>query len=159
MQATVNKRGKIQVGGAIGMSPFASDMAIVLKDIDLIPLQGWAGDRLNALVTRGDLSFKGRVKAEGTPISVAVKGDARLTNFNLLDRENAADLLSWRSFDVGGINVTTAPLKVDVTTVSLSDFLQKLFCPRQEGSTSRTFLSMMRRLISQSLTLHLPLRP
>lgn len=126
LQATVNKRGKIQVGGAIGMSPFASDMAIVLKDIDLIPLQGWAGDRLNALVTRGDLSFKGRVKAEGTPISVAVKGDARLTNFNLLDRENAADLLSWRSFDVGGINVTTAPLKVDVTTVSLSDFFAKI---------------------------------
>ncbi len=126
LQATVNKRGKLQVGGAIGMSPFTSDMAIALKDIDLIPLQGWAGDRLNALVTRGDLSFKGRVKSGGAPMSVAVKGDARLTNLNLLDRENAADLLSWRSFDVGGINLTTAPLKVDVATVSLSDFFAKI---------------------------------
>ena len=126
LQATVNKRGKLQVGGSIGMSPFTSDMAIALKDIDLIPLQGWAGDRLNALVTRGDLSFKGRLKSGGAPMSVAVKGDARLTNLNLLDRENAADLLSWRSLDVSGINLTTAPLKVDVATVSLSDFFAKI---------------------------------
>jgi uncharacterized protein involved in outer membrane biogenesis len=126
VKGVVNKRGRLQVDGATTFSPFGVNLAIAVKDIDLIPLQGWAGDRLNALITKGEFSFNGRVKADGEPMAVAVKGDARLTNFNLLDRDNTADLLKWRSFDVGGINLTTAPLKVDVATVALSDFFAKI---------------------------------
>ena len=50
-----------------------ADLAIDAKDIDLVSLQGWAGDRLNALITRGAASFKGNVKADGTPLKVGVE--------------------------------------------------------------------------------------
>ncbi len=75
------------------------------KNIDLVALQGWAGDKWNALLTSGSISFDGNVKADGSPLKVALNGESRFTNFNVLQKINMADLLRWRSLDVSGIPV------------------------------------------------------
>ena len=41
---------------------------------------------MNALITRGAASFRGKVKAEGSPVKVALVGDSQFTNFNVLDK-------------------------------------------------------------------------
>ncbi len=80
------------------------------KDIDLVALQGWAGDRMNALITRGAASFRGKVKAEGSPVKVALIGDSKFTNFNVLDKLATTDLMRWRSLDISGIEFVNEPL-------------------------------------------------
>ena len=65
LQATVNQRGNLETNGSLAWAPLAFDFVIDAKEIDLVSLQGWAGDQLNALLTRGEVSFQGKVMADG----------------------------------------------------------------------------------------------
>jgi uncharacterized protein involved in outer membrane biogenesis len=122
LKAAVNQKGSLETEGTLGWAPLAVDLAINAKDIDLVALQGWAGDRLNVLLTRGAASFKGKVKADGTPLKVAVNGESRFTNFNVIDKTSASDLLRWRSLDVSGIEFINEPLRVDISSIAIADF-------------------------------------
>jgi len=122
LKAAVNQKGSLETEGTLAWAPLAVDLAIDAKDIDLVALQGWAGDRLNVLLTRGATSFKGKVKADGTPLKVVVNGGSRFTNFNVIDKVDASDLMRWRSLDVDGIEFVNEPLRVDINSISLADF-------------------------------------
>ena len=122
LQATVNQRGSLETNGSLAWAPLAFDFVIDAKDIDLVSLQGWAGDQLNALLTRGEVSFQGKVKADGEPLKIVLSGKSRFTNFNILDKTSATDLLRWRRFDIGGIKFVNEPLRVDVASVAIADF-------------------------------------
>ncbi|HMM54503.1 MAG TPA: DUF748 domain-containing protein [Candidatus Desulfobacillus sp.] len=123
---TVNKRGKLRAEGSVAWAPLAADLRLDVRDVDLVPLQGWVADRLNAVLTRGTASFQGEARVAGETPAITVRGAGRLASFNVLDKVNAADLLRWRSLDVGGIDLATEPLKVDVASVALSDFFARI---------------------------------
>lgn len=125
-EGTVNKRGKLRVEGSVAWAPLAADLRLDARDVDLVPLQGWVADRLNAVLTRGTASFKGEARVAGETPAITVRGAGRLASFNVLDKANAADLLRWRSLDVGGIDLVTEPLKVDIASVALSDFFARI---------------------------------
>ena len=72
LQATINKHGSIETNGSLAWSPWAFNFVIDAKDIDLVSLQDWAGDHLNALLTRGKASFEGEVKADGEPLKLSL---------------------------------------------------------------------------------------
>ena len=122
LQATVNQRGNLETNGSLAWAPLAFDFVIDAKDIDLVSLQGWAGDQLNALLTRGKASFQGKVKADGEPLKIVLSGKSRFSNFNILDKASATDLLRWRRLDIGGIKFVNEPLRVDVASVTIADF-------------------------------------
>ena len=66
---------------------------------------------LNALLTRGEASFEGEVKADGEPLKITLSGKSRFSNFNIFDKANAADLLRWRKFDISGIKFVNEPFR------------------------------------------------
>jgi uncharacterized protein involved in outer membrane biogenesis len=123
LKAEVNKNGLLETNGSLAWAPLMADLAINAKDIDLVALQGWAGDRLNALLTSGSISFDGNVKADGSPLKVVLNGESRFTNFNVLQKPNMADLMRWRSLDVRGIEFVSDPLRVDIKSIAIADFL------------------------------------
>ena len=122
LQATMNKRGSLETNGSLAWSPLAFNFVIDAKDIDLVSLQGWAGDHLNALLTRGEASFEGEVKADGEPLKIILSGKSRFSNFNIFDKASAADLLRWRKFDISGIKFVNEPFRVDIASVAIADF-------------------------------------
>jgi flagellar motor protein MotB len=122
LQATVNQQGSLETNGSLAWSPIAFDFVIDVKDIDLVSLQGWAGDHLNALLTRGEVSFDGVVKADGEPLKIILSGKSRFSNFNIFDKATATDLLRWREFDISGIEFVNEPLRVDIDSVAIADF-------------------------------------
>lgn len=126
LDATINSNGKLKVGGNAGWAPVAADVRIDADHVDIVALQGFAAGKLNAVLTKGAVSFAGQIKAAGTPLNVAVNGDARVSEFNMLDKANDNDLLRWRSLDVAGIALNTAPLKVDIEKISLADFFARI---------------------------------
>jgi hypothetical protein len=151
LKAAVNQKGNLETEGTLAWAPLAVDLAIDAKDIDLVALQGWAGDRLNVLLTRGATSFKGKVKADGTPLKVVVNGGSRFANFNVIDKADASDLMRWRSLDIEGIEFVNDPLRVDINSISLADFfafvilspegqlnLKYIVKQEKEGSTVNT---------------------
>ena len=122
LQAKINKYGNIETNGSLAWSPLAFNFAIDAKDIDLVSLQGWAGDHLNALLTRGKASFEGEVKADGDPLKITVSGKSQLSNFNFFDKGNEADILRWKKFDISGIKFESEPFRTDITSIVISDF-------------------------------------
>ncbi|HEY3433451.1 MAG TPA: DUF748 domain-containing protein [Rhodocyclaceae bacterium] len=127
LKASVNKRGSIAVEGKASLKGNA-DINLDINQIELVALQGWADEKLNAVLTKGDLSFKGDVHwLDGTG---DVNGDLTLGDFNILDKLNADDLLRWKTLKLSGVSVKTGspsrPLNVNLGDVSLKDFFAKV---------------------------------
>ena len=122
LQATVNEHGSINTEGSLAWAPLATNLNIDLKAVDLVSLQGWAGNQLNVLLTKGDISFKGNVEADGEPLKVAVNGQGKLANFNIFDETSGIDLLHWKHLDINGIDVVSEPLRVEIDSVELGNF-------------------------------------
>ncbi len=122
LQATVNQRGNFETNGSLVWAPLAFDFDIDAKDIDLVSLQGWAGDQLNALLTSGEVSFQGKVMADGEPLKIVLNGKSGFSNFNLFDKASATDLLRWRRLDISGIKFVNEPFRVDIDSVAIADF-------------------------------------
>ncbi|TFH08866.1 MAG: DUF748 domain-containing protein, partial [Nitrosomonadales bacterium] len=122
LQATVNQRGSLETNGSLAWSPLAFDFVIDAKDIDLVSLQGWVGDHFNALLTRGEVSFQGEVKAGGEPLKIVLSGKSQFSNFNIFNKASASDLLRWRKFDINDIKFVNEPFRVDVASVAITDF-------------------------------------
>ncbi len=126
LQAQVNQRGHIKVDGSLAWAPLLTDLVLNLSTVDLVSLQGWAGDKLTALLTNGDISFEGKIKASGEPLKVQVNGQGKLANFNVFDPKDAHDLLRWKKLDISDLNFVNDPLRVDINTINLSDFYARI---------------------------------
>ncbi|HEX5394492.1 MAG TPA: DUF748 domain-containing protein [Rhodocyclaceae bacterium] len=123
VQASVNQRGSVSVDGRASVKGDA-EFQVDLKHVDLVALQGWAADKLNVQLTKGDVSFLGKSRWQAG--AGEVSGDLLLSDFSVLDSINADDLLRWKSFSLTKLNVTTQPLAIDLGDVALKDFFAKV---------------------------------
>ena len=126
LQAQVNQHGNFKANGALGWAPLSVDLMLNLDAIDLVSLQGWLGDRLTAVLTSGDVSFNGNLKASGSPLKIQAIGQGKLSNFNVFDSKNAYDLLRWKKLDISRLNFVNEPLLLDISTINLSDFYARM---------------------------------
>lgn len=126
LQAQVNQHGHIKTDGSLAWAPLAADLTLNFNAVDLVSLQGWAGDNLTALLTSGDISFEGKIKASGEPLKVQANGQAKLANFNVFDAKAAQDLLRWKKLDINDLNFVNDPLRVDIKTITLGDFFARM---------------------------------
>ncbi|MDH5479406.1 MAG: DUF748 domain-containing protein [Nitrosomonas sp.] len=122
LNAYVNEYGSVKTEGSIAWSPLAIDINLGLNAVDLVSLQGWAGDTLNALLTNGNISFQGNIKADGDPLKISVDGKGQLANINIFDRKNASDLVRWKTLDISDLKYVNDPLRVDINTIKLDGF-------------------------------------
>ncbi|MEQ1816262.1 MAG: DUF748 domain-containing protein [Nitrosomonas sp.] len=126
LQAQVNQHGNFKANGTLAWAPLSADLMLNLDSVDLVSLQGWLGDRLTALLTSGDISFNGNIKASGSPLKIQANGQGKLANFNIFDSKNAYDLLRWKKLDISHLNFVNEPLLLDISTIHLSDFFARM---------------------------------
>ena len=126
LAATLNDKGSLKAGGNVGWAPLSAELDIDMVDADIVATQGMLIERPGMLITKGLASFKGTVAAAGSPLSATVKGDARITDFNMLDRVTQEDLLRWKELEVSGITAKTLPLDVAIKSVVQSDFYARI---------------------------------
>ena len=128
-QATVNKTGRIKVGGALGMTPLHADLALDLKGVDILPLQPLITDQVNLLVTKAELSAKGSLQldrqGEG-PLRGGFKGEMALGNLVTVDKLSGNDFLRWKTLAIGGMDARLAPLSLSIAEIALSDFFARV---------------------------------
>ncbi len=126
IEARINEQGRFKVEGAAALAPLAADLQLDLEQVNLVALQGLAAEQLNALLTKGDLTVKGKLKvaagAAGAAPGVAFDGDVNLTDFNVLDKLNATDLLRWRSLRLTGVEAGSVPPRFAVGEIAITSF-------------------------------------
>lgn len=126
LQAQVNQHGNFKANGSLAWAPVSADLMLNLDAVDLVSLQGWLGDKLTALLTSGDISFNGNIKASGNPLKIQADGQGKLANFNIFDSKNAYDLLRWKKLDISHLKFVNDPLLLDISTINLSDFFARM---------------------------------
>ena len=122
LQALVNQHGRLKIHGSLAWAPLAINLTVGLDTVDLVSLQGWGGDKMTVLLTSGDISFDGKIKASGEPLKIHMSGDGKIANINMFDPEISEDLLRWKRLDISSLNFFNDPLRIDIKAISLDDF-------------------------------------
>ncbi|MBN9429472.1 MAG: DUF748 domain-containing protein, partial [Burkholderiales bacterium] len=130
LRARVDKRGSMAVSGSAGLNPVSAVLRLNARNLAIVPAQPYFTEYVNAVVSQGLLSAEGDLKfalaADGTP-SYSYKGRAAVADFAAQNKEGRRELLRWKSLDVGGIALDSAPqLRVEIGDVALADFYSRL---------------------------------
>jgi len=124
--AQINERGAITLGGAVRHAPaIKAELDLDMAHVDLVALQGLVETGVNAVLTRGEVSAKGKILADGQKpdaFAASFKGDVSLVDFSVLDKVNSADLLRWRSLKLTGLDAGSAPLRAGMDEIAISNF-------------------------------------
>jgi flagellar motor protein MotB len=129
LNAAVNKNGQLAVKGEIGIVPLHADLALDLKNVDIMQAQPYFTDQVNILLTRANVSGKGHVKidqAKNGELVGGYQGDLALGNVATVDKQRANSFLSWRTLSFGGMDVRLQPFSLNIDRVSADDFFARV---------------------------------
>ena len=145
LQAAINRRGKVGVGGTVGLTPLAGNLDLDLKAVDLAMLQPYVTEQVKIAITRGHVSARGRLAFElpgggdrrGGDLRGGFKGSVTIGDFASVDKLNAADFLKWRSLAFGGMDIRLSPMAVSIDDIALTDFYTRLILDAKGGLNIR----------------------
>jgi hypothetical protein len=128
LKTTVNRTGKVTVGGGVGVNPVSADLNLNVRTIDLAPFQPYAAEQLNISLTAGNVSAKGKLTlaARGDTIRSTYAGEVTVAKLATVDKISSEDFLNWDSLHLDGIKVATSPLSIAVRKVALTDFYSRI---------------------------------
>jgi len=124
LRATVNQSGQLGIKGKLAFAPFDSDLALDVKNFDLLPLQPYVTDYVNLRLNQGAISGKTQLKfAQGKG---SLKGDVSVNRLDTVDKASANDFLSWKSLAFEGMDMQFSPFALNVKRVALADFFARV---------------------------------
>ncbi len=134
LDSLLNKRGKIAASGPLTLAPFKADLALDLRNVDLLPLQPYVLEQTKIAISRGKLTTQGRLKLDTDrrgKLLASFRGDVGVANFASVDRLNATDFLRWRTLAIGGIDARLEPFSLGARRIALDDFYTRLILDNQ----------------------------
>ncbi|MBU3724707.1 MAG: DUF748 domain-containing protein [Burkholderiaceae bacterium] len=140
LSALINQGGKIQAKGSLSgwtdpTKRLKADLGVSAQQVDAIAFQRFVGTLMNnALFTRGEVNFEGRIQTAPTRIAdtasegltVRVQGDGALNNLSLLDQNSSAEIARWKRLQLRGLQLTTQPLKVGIQQIDADGLFGRL---------------------------------
>jgi flagellar motor protein MotB len=125
----LNKKGTLSTTGTVGIDPVTADLKMDLKGIEIGPFQSYFTDKVKITITDGVFSTTGDLSlgiSDNKEFKTTYRGEASLSNFSSIDKQNAEDFLKWESLSFSDLNVGHNPLLVDVKGISLTNFYTRL---------------------------------
>ncbi|HWT72369.1 MAG TPA: DUF748 domain-containing protein, partial [Oxalicibacterium sp.] len=144
LNATVNQNGKVAIKGDIGIAPLHAELALDLKNVDIMQAQPYFTDEVNILLTRANVSGKGRLKidqAKNGELTGGYQGDLTLGNVATVDKLSANPFLRWRALSFDGMDVKLQPLALNIDRIVADDFFARVII----DSTGRINLQDVQR--------------
>lgn len=131
----INSTGSLESEGTFGISPLNLDLDLDLKRFPLPPAAAYLESVLALKLLDGEAGVDGHLKARqepGSELKTSFTGSASLTGLHARDLKGD-DLLKWKSLLFLGMNVESAPTKVTVDNIGLTDFFAKILI-RPDGT-------------------------
>lgn len=129
----VGGTGSVSARGTASLRPVGANLAVSVKEFDIVPFQPYLGEKVRIVVTGGKASAEGKVSVasrEGAGVSVAYAGNAALSGFASVDKAFSNDFLKWDSLSLSGIDAGYNPTRVSIAGIALSDFYSRLIVER-----------------------------
>jgi Domain of Unknown Function (DUF748) len=129
LKLTLNKTGTLAISGPYTNTPLSARLKIDARELGIVPAQPYFERFINAIVSSGNVTAQGDLALdvpEGSAARATFKGDVTVGNFAAVTKAGNEDLLRWKSFQLGGVDLTSVPLKVSIADVALADFYTRL---------------------------------
>ncbi|XLZ70507.1 DUF748 domain-containing protein [Massilia sp. SR12] len=124
----INK-GKLDIKGQLAPAPFKADLALELKNLDLLPLQPYVTDYVNLRLVQAAVTSKARLRLDtgkDGAVTGGFKGDVSVNRLATVDKSSSNDFLSWKSLAFGGMDVNFKPFTLNIERVALDDFFARV---------------------------------
>jgi hypothetical protein len=130
-------KGNLSLAGDLGLSPLAAQMKVDAKSLDIRPLQPYINPHAQLLVTSGYVDTKGELSiiSQNNPLDIRYTGVAALNELKTVDKKKARDFLNWKSLYLDGVEFGTAPFRMTINEVALTDFFNRLII-NPDGSSN-----------------------
>ncbi len=121
-------RGTLSTWGDVSLVPLGATLDVAAKSVDIRPLQPYLKQYVQLVVTKGEFNTQGQLKIEPgqTQADIRFAGAASLNGIEAVDAEKAALFSKWKSLFLTGIDLGTAPLRMRIEEVALTDFYNRL---------------------------------
>lgn len=121
-------RGTVKAKGEVGLIPVQANVNVAAEALDVRPAQPYINQFMQIVVTKGRFDTKGALKIvpRDGRMDVQYTGQAALNDFESADREKADGFLNWKSLYITGLDIGTAPFRMTVNEVALTDFFNRL---------------------------------
>lgn len=129
LRAAVNKNGQLAMQGQLAPSPLKADLALEVKNFDLLPLQPYVTDYVNLRLTQAAVTSKARLQlaaGKDGAVTGGFKGDVSVNRLATIDKSSANDFLSWKSLAFSGMDVNFKPFALNIDRVALDDFFARV---------------------------------
>ena len=129
LKAGVNRAGALSIVGALGLEPLHADLALNLNAVDLLALQPYFTEGVNVLITRAELTTRGKFmldRASDGAVQGGFRGDFALGPVATIDKVNGNDFVNWKLLSLRGVSAQLAPLSVEVGQIALNDFYARV---------------------------------
>ena len=127
------RKGTASVTGQLAPEPFAADLKLDLRALDIAAFQPYAAEYSNAVIAAGALTAAGRLVTRTEPGKAArtsYTGNLRLANLRALDKVTGDSFLRWRALDISRIdaqlNTRQNPVDITLGNVALADFYARV---------------------------------
>ncbi|WP_288486551.1 DUF748 domain-containing protein [uncultured Acidovorax sp.] len=132
--------GKIDYQGTLALQPLATQGKLDATRVPMHGLDGYLAQQLAIELLRADVGFRGQVafaqsdkgaslKLAGDAAIEELKANSTAASTPMTEAQVGEELLAWKSLNLRGLNVATAPgtaPKVQVGETSLQDFFARI---------------------------------
>jgi len=128
-QASVNDKGTLKLAGTVGTRPVAGRLEVEAQGIDFLPFQPYLADRVNFLLTSGNIGTKGNLVFDASgndPAKVTYDGTVNVADFATVEKGNSNDLVKWKSLNLNALQFDLEPFKLRIGEINLGDFYARL---------------------------------
>jgi len=125
----LNKKGMVSVKAAFGIDPLACDAQINIEGLEPGWVQPYFTDKIRIIITGGRAAIKGTValkQDDAKEIQISYKGNAALTNFASVDKENKDDFVRWKALNINNLDAGFNPVYVDIKEIALKDLFSSV---------------------------------
>lgn len=115
----VNQAGNVAVEGKAGVVPIQTDLNVVTDKIALKSFQPYVDDAVNAQITAGTTSSKGRVRFHGMNAKPQIRydGEFSVDGVEIQDRVKTKDFITLAQLKASGIGLELSPNRLKVAQV------------------------------------------
>jgi len=121
-----NGRGTFKIDGTAAIKPVKANLKIETRNLDMAAANEYVSTKLNAQVTKAELTMKADVGVEQVQSDYRIKygGDLTLGDLTAIDKLTGDDFVDWKALSVRGGEVVIGEgvPKVRVREISLADF-------------------------------------
>ena len=129
IRTRINNKGLLRLTGTATVNPLNAKFTVDGQDIELLPFQNYMGDKVNLLLTGGQIGTKGELAfetvANASP-KLNYQGSVRVADFGSVEKDSAQDLLKWKSLALDAIQFNLEPFQLRIGEITLADFYSRL---------------------------------